>query len=149
VQGYHRLGENTALYGTGYYLVTPQEKSGTYRSNDPVTGRFSIADQYQLRGGVTHVVSRQHGLSASLGLRWEGVPALDIIGGDAGFRRPGYTVSVEPGISYMTARDSFSLSVPVAISRSRQKSYADRLSGGHGDAAFADFLINFSYARRW
>lgn len=148
-QGYQRVGENTSIYATGFYLINPQETNGTYRSTNPITGRDSVADQYQLRAGVTHVTWRRFGLTTSLGLRMEGVPALDLVGGDSGFRRPGYTVSVEPGISIMNGKDSFSLSVPWSVRRSRQKSYVDRINDRHGDAAFADFLINFSYARRW
>jgi hypothetical protein len=148
-QGYQRLGENTTLYASGFYLITPEETNGTYRSTNPITGRDSIYDQYQWRVGATQMFIRRLGLAASLGLRMDGVPALDLVGGDAGFRRPGYTISVEPGLAFNTGRDSFSLTVPVAISRSRQKSYVDRINNRHGDAAFADFLINFNYTHHW
>ena len=148
-QAYQRLGATTALYATAFYLANPQETSGTYRSSDPIVGRFSIADQYQARAGVTQLISARHGLTVSLGARWEGVPSSDLIGGDKGFRRPGYIISIEPGISIMTGRSSISLSVPFAIERNRVRSYADKLSGRHGDAAFADFLVNLTYAHRW
>ena len=83
-------------------------------------------------------------------MRGDGVPAIDLFGSSAGFRRPGYTISVEPALSFMaTPHDSFSISVPVAVERSRSKSYADMQNGRHGDAAFADFLINFNYSHHW
>ncbi|HEY5393165.1 MAG TPA: hypothetical protein VIJ57_13665 [Hanamia sp.] len=36
-------------------------------------------------------------------LRWglEGIPVYDLIWGSEGFRRPGYIISAEPGITYM------------------------------------------------
>jgi hypothetical protein len=39
-------------------------------------------------------------------------------------------------------RFALSLNVPVAVARNRVKSTSDKLSGGHGDAAFADYVIN-------
>ncbi|MEO6567123.1 MAG: hypothetical protein ABIO94_00045, partial [Opitutaceae bacterium] len=103
----------------------------------------------QARLGLSQLLMARYRLTASLGGRLEGVPALDFIGGDRGFRRPGYVISVEPGIAFSTGRDSFSVSVPVAVVRNRVRSYSDRLGTGHGDAAFADFLISMSYAHRW
>ena len=44
-------------------------------------------------------------------------------------------------------RSGFSLGVPIAVYRNRTRSYADRLSGGHGDAAFADYLILATVSR--
>jgi hypothetical protein len=148
-QGYWRLGQTTSLYGSLYYLANPQSTNDTFRSNDPITGRFSIADQYQTRAGVSQVLSARHGLAGSLGVLWEGVPSSDLIGDDLGFRRPGYTISIEPGLTYMAERHTFSLSVPIAIERNRVRSYADKLSGRHGDAAFADYAINVGYGYRW
>lgn len=148
-QGFRRLGQTTSAYGSVYYLFSPQEMNGTYRSNDPIIGRFSIADQYQARAGLSQVLSARHGLAASLGGLIEGIPSSDIIGGDRGFRRPGYTISIEPGIAWMTGSHSFALSVPVAVDRNRVRSFADKLTGRHGDAAFADYAVNLGYSYHW
>jgi len=148
-QGYWLLGRTTSLYGSIYYLANPQSTNDTYRSNDPITGRFSIADQYQVRAGLSQVLSERHGLAGSLGMLWEGVPSSDLIGDDLGFRRPGYTISVEPGLSWMHGRHTFAVSVPIAIERNRVRSYADKLTGRHGDAAFADYAVNVGYGFRW
>ena len=149
---YQRLSTKLALYASGFYLVNPKETNGT-RSTSSLTSPtayFSVADQFQARTGVNYLITPKHVWMASLGLRLEGVPGSDLIGGDAGFRRPGYVLSVEPGVSVSpTTRDSFTLSVPYAIRRDRTFSYADRINHSHGDAAFADFLINLSYTRRW
>jgi hypothetical protein len=82
-----------------------------------------------------------------LGGRVEGVPADDVIGGSIGFRRPGYAVSIEPGLTYVHGRSAFSLGVPVAVYRNRTRSVADRASGGHGDAAFADYIFLAGFSR--
>ncbi len=151
MQAFRKLGEKTSLYASGFYLVNPAETNGT-RTNSSltsVTAYNSVADQYQARLGLSRLLFPRYHLTASLGGRLEGVPALDFTGGDKGFRRPGYVLSVEPGFSFSTGRDSYSLSVPIAIERNRVRSYSDRLGKGQGDAAFADFLISMAYSRKW
>lgn len=91
-----------------------------------------------------------------VGLRFEGIPVEDAIGESNGFRRPGKTVSVEPGVSYERNNHIFSLNVPIALYRNRPMSVADRQYNiefaleepRHGDAAFADYLISFVYSYR-
>ncbi|MES1168613.1 MAG: transporter, partial [Oleiharenicola lentus] len=82
------------------------------------------------------------GLAFSLGLRNEGVVAHDLFGGSLGFRRPGFIVSVEPGVIYSKGRYSGTLTVPIAIHRNRVTSYGATKAG---DAAFADYTINLSF----
>jgi hypothetical protein len=71
-----------------------------------------------------------------------------LIGGDRGFRRPGYIISAEPSITYVAKKTSFNLSVPFALKRDRTQSDSDKrrsvATGTHvqGDAAFADYLIS-------
>jgi hypothetical protein len=151
LEGYRRLRESTSLYATGFYLINPQEMNGTQRSANTasLTAFDSIPDQYQVRVGISQVLFPRYHLTASLGGRLEGVPALDLIGGSRGFRRPGVVGSIEPGFSFATARNSFSISVPVALYRDRTRSYSDMQTGKHGDAAFADFLVSMTYAYKW
>jgi len=101
------------------------------------------------RTGVMYPVECVEGLSAGFGLRMEGIPVRDIIGDDGGFRRPGYAISWEPSFVYASGRDVFSLNIPIAWLRNRARSVADQYAGGHGDAAFADYLILFGWSRRF
>ena len=95
------------------------------------------------------------GLSAFAGGRIEGGPAKDLIGGSAGYRRPGYAISVEPGVSYVSGKFTFDFTVPIAVERNRIQSYEDiqrtEETGQyrHGDAAFADYLINAAVTYRF
>ena len=45
-------------------------------------------------------------------------------------------------MSYLSNRFSFNLNVPVAVYRNRVKSTSDKINDRHGDAAFADYVIN-------
>lgn len=151
VSGFRSLGGGKfALYFSGAYLATPQETSEvlTYRTNRGEE-KMSIADQYLLRGGGTFAVPGVPNLSVSAGLRWEGVPVRDIIGGDAWFRRPGYSVGIEPSVAYVRGKNAFTCGVPFAVYRNRLVSVPDEQNNRHGDAAFADYLIVASYTRRF
>lgn len=146
LQGFHTLTDNITLSGSFYYLINPREYytlETRGRSRD-----FSVPDQYAVRLGALSMLPI-HGLFFYGGARMEGVPSSDLIGGDEGFRRPGYAISLEPGLSYGIRNTSFNLTVPIAIERNRTKSYSDKQSGRHGDAAFADYLINFGFAFRF
>jgi hypothetical protein len=89
------------------------------------------------------------GLAVSFGGRIEGVPPEDLLGDSDGFRRPGFAVSVEPGLAFATGKHVFSLSVPVAVYRERQQSEPEEDADRHGDASFADYLIIASWSVRF
>lgn len=148
---YRLLTSSLNVFLNGAYTATPQEKNGvpTYRSN-PYEAEMSISDNYMARTGIEWMVPSVHGLGFSLGGRIEGVAVRDLIGGSKGFRRPGFSIAVEPGVSYETARWGVRLYVPVAVARQRQRSVPDEQQTAatgrysHGDAAFADYLIMVS-----
>ena len=112
---------------------------------------MSVPDQYMLRGGVNYMVDN---FNVSAGMRIEGIPSSDLVGGDKGFRRPGIVTSIEPTISYNIKKGNIYLSVPVAMIRNRTQSYSDKLRSAdtgmkvNGDAAFADYVINAGFAIR-
>jgi len=142
---FKRFGTRAVGYASGSYLFNPQEQSKTDRGGtDPLTRYYSIPDQYLVRVGAA---TSYRFLTASLGGRLEGVPASDLIGGSKGFRRPGYAISVEPGLTLHHGRSALTVGVPVAVYRNRTRSYADKINGGHGDAAFADYLVMVGFAQ--
>ncbi len=154
-QAYYQLGRAMTLYANGFYLFNPAATNSTVRNPtattiDLVTGKFSVADQFAARLGVNYALAFLPGLSIMGGGRVEGVPSTDAIGSSTGFRRPGYIVSVEPGVAYMNHKYSVAATVPLAVYRNRTKSYADKLDPlglKHGDAAFADYFISLNVAR--
>jgi len=140
-QGFQKVLKNTFAYLSAAYLINPREKI-------PSTG-YSVWDSYLLRVGVSCGIWPAKGLSLSLGGRLEGVPVEDWFGGSEGFRRPGYAVSIEPGIAWQYRKFSISVTAPVAIERNRERSVSDLRTGRHGDAAFADYLITGSVSYRF
>lgn len=149
-QGYQKLFKNALLYYNGFYLFNPRNTNntltrGTLTGADPLIAYFSVPDQFSFRLGMNYSFLQKKNLKALLGGRIEGIPAHDALGKSEGFRRPGYIVSVEPGLNYSRKDWGFQLSVPFAVYRNRTKSVydlADPTGQRHGDAAFADYLVN-------
>lgn len=150
MQAFRRMPWGSTLYFTGTYLFNPEETSGvpTFRSR-PSEAIMSVADQYLYRGGISHPVPKIRGLVGSIGGRIEGVPVHDAFGGSLGFRRPGYSIAVEPGFLYGRGRDTWSFNLPIAVERNRRRSVTDYMDNRHGDAAFADYSITIGYSRRF
>ena len=144
------------LYFNGSYVMMLQDINGVLRTNaklNPLTltQYNAVSDQYLLEGGVAHPVSKVRGLTVTFGPRMEGVPARNLlpVGDNLGFRRPGFAISLEPGFQYAHGRSLFTAEIARAIYRDRTVSVPDSLTGGHGDAAFANWVWLASYSFRF
>jgi len=154
INAYYNLSHTFGFYGNFYYLVSPRDVNGVARStNTPsattiaATGDvLSVPDQMLIRFGASLAVNK---FDFSLGLRDDCLPVKDLVGGNDGFRRPGYIIGAEPGVTWRVAK-SVSLYgyVPIALVRDRTQSVPDirttEITGKytHGDAAFADYVVN-------
>ena len=150
---FYILNKSISFYGNFYYMLNPREQNGT----SPLAGRAptqiqiksgntvnSVMDQYTARIGVNYNIKK---LAFSGGLRLEGIPVYDVLGGSNGNRRTGYNFSVEPGINYNMKRYSLYLYVPVMVKRETKQSVPDKkiteMTGVYTLTAggFADYLI--------
>jgi hypothetical protein len=150
-QGYKRLWHSGFGYMQGQYLVNPMNTNGvaTFR-RQPGQGVMSVADQYLWRAGLAQAVPKLRGVAASFGVRDEGVPAHDLIGGNDGFRRPGYIVSIDPGFMVNFRRDTLTVNGPWAVARNREPSVTEIKNGTTGgDAFFADYTVIVSLAHHF
>ena len=154
VNSFYNFSHKLGVYGSFFYLANPREVNGTSTARGGTvsssakkynTDVMSVPDLFMTRAGVSYMVKQ---FNFAGGVRVEGLPSKDIIGGSKGFRRPGYIVSAEPSITYVAKKVSFNLAVPFALKRDRTQSDADNRqtidTGTHkqGDAAFADYLIS-------
>ena len=141
--------------------MNPREQNGTStaRGGTPSatakkynTDVMSVPDLFMTRAGLAYMTN---GFTFSGGVRIEGLPSKDLIGGSRGFRRPGYIISAEPSVTWVTKNLSFNFSVPVALKRNRTQSDSDKRrtidTGVHqqGDAAFADYSVNAGFSVRF
>ena len=155
-----KVFKDTFAYVNGFYLINPRETNGVHTVNfdvPPFTrgdkGLMfnSVPDQTMVRGGLARPIWQAIGLSGSLGARWEGIPSHDLIGGSDGFRLPGYSVSIEPGISISRGKDYLSVTTPVAVYRYGIVSvpFARTHNPLGGIASFADYQINVTYSHEF
>ncbi len=177
LQAFRQFFNNFYGFANGYYMFNPRESNGAYKSGPTVVKSpvdnsplgtlngynvFASPDQYFIRAGVMTTIFNK--LTVSLAGRWEGIPAYDVIGGQEAYRRPGYVVSIEPGLALRAGNSSFSLFVPQNIVRNRIQSAADIAQQDlknsvitnpaekvhvQGDGAFADYSISIGYSYRF
>jgi hypothetical protein len=167
LQGFVKLYKSLYGFANGYYLFNPKESNGTFKSapKEGLEGYniYACPDQYFVRAGVMTAVGKSKKLTLSLAGRFEGIPAYDAFGGQVAYRRPGYVIGIEPGLSYISGKHTFSLFVPYNFAKNRIQSAADiadqdlqnsKISDPsqyvhvQGDAAFADYSISLGYSYR-
>lgn len=160
INTYYNISHSFGFYGNFYYLANPRDVNGTPRSASAAnataiatTGDIeSVPDQYLIRAGASLGVKR---FDFSLGFRDDCLPIRDLLGSSDGFRRPGYILSAEPGTTYRFKNFAIYAFVPIAVIRDRTQSVPDRrvttLTGDftHGDAAFADYVVNIGLTMKF
>jgi hypothetical protein len=154
LNSFYNFSHKVGVYGGFFYLINPREVNGTSTTRGGTasatakkynTDVMSVPDLFMTRAGIAYMVNQ---FTFSGGIRIEGLPSKDLIGGSRGFRRPGDIISAEPSITWVTKKASFNLAVPFALQRNRTQSDSDKRqtkdTGIHkqGDAAFADYLIS-------
>ncbi|TAL43593.1 MAG: hypothetical protein EPN92_09985 [Chitinophagaceae bacterium] len=154
LNSFYNFSHKVGVYGGFFYLINPREVNGTSTTRGGTasatakkynTDVMSVPDLFMTRAGIAYMVRQ---LTFSGGIRVEGLPSTDLIGGSRGFRRPGYIISAEPSLTWVTKKASFNLAVPFALKRNRTQSDSDKrrsaATGTHvqGDAAFADYLVS-------
>ena len=157
LNSFYNFTHKLAVYGSFFYLINPREVNGTSTTRGSIasasakkynTDVMSVPDLFMTRSGVSYMVNK---FTFSGGVRIEGLPSTDLIGGSRGFRRPGYIISAEPSVTYVAKKISLNLAVPFALKRNRTQSDSDKRrtvdTGVHqqGDAAFADFLVSAGF----
>ena len=126
-----------SLYGNLYYLLNPREQNGVAITSGRVPPRIdslanniymSVADQFSLRAGAYFGIKKW---AFSAGLRHEGSPVEDLVGGSEGVRRAGYVLSVEPGVIYRMKKASVYSFVPVTVKRKISQNLADKFKSNY------------------
>ncbi|MDB5222505.1 MAG: hypothetical protein JWN83_1172 [Chitinophagaceae bacterium] len=150
---FYIFNKHISLYGNLYYLINPREQNGTSATTGKTATTLqiktgsdinSVPDIYSMRAGA---IINFEKVSFSVGIRKEGIPVNDVVGGSNGNRRAGYNLSFEPGIIYKMKKMSVYAYVPVIMSRKIKQSVPDKLAtkitgvetitqGG-----FADYLV--------
>jgi hypothetical protein len=153
--GYQRINKTVTFYFDGDYIATQGGTNGvakgaTLSTTQPLTNYVAISDQYLLEAGIEVPLPWVKGLSATVGPRFEGVPARNLFpNNNYGFRRPGFAVTLGPGMQYVRGRNILNAGVYKAVHRDRTTSVPDEIYHTHGDAAFAQYVWLASYTHRF
>ena len=153
---FYNLSHTFGFYGNFFYLSNPMDVNGTATSVGTASATKiaitsdveSVPDQVLIRAGASLSVKK---FDFTLGFRDDCLPVKDLIGESDGFRRPGRILSAEPGVTYKLKNIALYAFVPIAIIRDRTQSVPDirqtELTGvyTHGDAAFANYVVNVGF----
>ncbi len=147
LQAFQRLTPRLSLYGLGSYSASLKEHIDVFWP--PAGTEWAVPDLYSGRLGLAWSALPEHGLSFSLGGRIDGTTSADLIGGhDDFYRHAGYTLYADPGVSWVTGFNQFTLSVPVRL---RHNYLSMTLSDGTvrpGAGGVNDFVVYFDFSRR-
>jgi hypothetical protein len=151
-QAYQRLSGGLSGYIYGAYQLSPQVATEIRFTPTAPTSFLSVTDVYHARAGLAYALVPQTGVSLSLGSRIDGVPVRDVLGGDEGYRSPGYSLFLDPGLAVTRGKGTFTLSVPVRLRGTFKQNLNDRAGGppppgDRGD--LASYLIFLGYAHRF
>lgn len=147
-QAYQRLLSATSVYFVGTYMLSTREHTDVV---SPIAGvTLGVPDVYYLRAGAAQSLWPAGGLSGSLGARVDGITRRDIIGGgDDYFRRPGYTLFLDPGLSLRRGPVEITLNIPIRLHQNFPQSIIDRKKTFPGGGDLADYLIFAAYTHRF
>jgi hypothetical protein len=121
-----------SLYGNFYYLINPREQNGTAFTAGRIPARIdslanniilSVPDQFSIRLGAYFNIKNW---AFSAGIRNEGSPVEDLVGGSEGVRRAGHNLSVEPGVIYKMKKASVYAYVPFIVQRKINQNVPDK-----------------------
>jgi hypothetical protein len=160
INAFYTLSSSISLYANGFYLFNPREQNGTNNTTgrppstvekEAMADINSVPDAFTVRGGGNYSLRN---FVFWAGVRFEGSPVHDAIGGSQGQRRAGYTVSAEPGLNYKLKRAIVFAFVPVPIYATTKQTVADKnitnISGTYrpSPGGVVDYQIYFGLVYR-
>ena len=148
-QAFRQLSPRGSVYFSGFYSVSLTKHTDVLF---PAENRFWAApDVYSLRTGFSYGIKAEPGISMSLGGRMDGTMVSDLVGGRTDYyRKPGYTMYVDPGIALQSGPNQFTLNVPVRVRHDYMTmliNNAQTVRAGLGGVS--DYVIYAGFSRRF
>lgn len=130
---FYLANKTLSFYGSFYYLTSPREQNGMQFTTGRTPSALqiksgavetSVPDIYSIRVGANINAGKWAFVG---GIRDEGSPVNDLIGGSDGGRRAGYNLSIEPGILYRMKSTTLSFYLPFIIDRRIHQNVPDKI----------------------
>jgi hypothetical protein len=149
IQAFRQVLPRGSVYLSGSYSVSLTQHTDVLF---PAENRFWAApDVYSLRGGFSYGIKAEPGIAMSLGGRMDGTMVSDLVGGRTDYyRKPGYTMYLDPGIALQSGPNQFTLNVPVRVRHNYMNmliNNAQTVRSGAGGVS--DFVIYAGFSRRF
>jgi len=150
-QAFRRVSMLGFIYGSGAYLASPKDTTELFQqpAGPYSVLRVSVPDVFSVKGGVGYIIWPKHGMTVTLGGRFDGIPTKDLFGESHGFRRPALIGFVDPSISITRGDSTFQIDAPVRVFYNFRRSEADVQLGRPGGGDLADSLLFIGYTRRF
>jgi hypothetical protein len=146
-QAYRGISSSIVGYAQGWYLLTPKDTTNIISPYPTVP--LSVPDVYAARVGSAFNFKPLRGVGFNLGVRIDGIPIRDLVGGSDGFRRPGYSFYFDPGVTYSHGRHAFTINTPVMVYEDFKRSRVDVQLNRPGGGDLARYLIIAQYSVRF
>jgi hypothetical protein len=85
----------------------------------------------------------------SLGTRVDGIRVKDLVGANEGFRRPGYTLYLEPGLAMGRGLSTLTLSLPFRVHQDFRRGPVDVEYNFPGGGDLGNTLVLAGYSVRF
>ncbi len=149
VQGFQPALSRLYLYGAGSYTLST--RVATEVPDDPGSPvHWAVPDTWDARAGAAVAVWPAQGISATLGLRFNGTTHKDLIGGgDTADRLPATAGFLDPGLTLTFGAHTVTVNLPLRIYQNFPPSPADLLAGDVGGGGLSRYLIQAGYSYRF
>ena len=119
--------------------------------NDPGSSIFwAVPDTWDVRAGAALALWPGQGLSATVGVRFDGTRRKDLIGGGGtADRLPATAGFLDPGMTFTRGSHTLSLSFPLRVYKNFPPSLADQVAGDGGGGGLSRSMILTSYSYRF
>jgi hypothetical protein len=148
-QAFQQVFPRGSVYLSGFYSISLQQHTDVLF---PAANTFwAVPDLYSARLGLSYGLMAEPGLSVSLGGRIDGTTVRDLVGGRTDFyRKAGYTMFVDPGLSLQSGPNQFILDVPVRV---RHNYLSMLVNNGQtvriGNGGVNDYVLYAGFSRRF
>lgn len=148
-QGFQPLTSSIYLYAGGSYTLNPRKMTDVVRSPGSQQ-RWAVPDVWDASTGLSLAVLPSQGLTARLGVEFDGTRKRDALGGTDSLehRLPATTGYVVPAVTLTRGAHTLTVSMGARIYKNFLPSVWDDAQGRKGGGGLAKYVFQTAYALR-
>ena len=150
VQGFQPVRSRLYLYGGGSYMFNPRRTTEVVRTPGSPQ-RWAVPDTWDATAGLVATLWPVQGLSARLGVAFDGTRKRDLLGGTDSLehRLPATSGYLMPGVTLTRGAHTLTLSMGTRIYKRFLPSVWDDANGKKGGGGLARYVFQGGYAVRF